>query len=63
MRDLRKAVGSAVGVFLVAGIAGCAHGDGGHPVSARVSGKVEMVGGRYGPELHLRYQITPPAGT
>ncbi|GAB2830758.1 hypothetical protein GCM10027176_38900 [Actinoallomurus bryophytorum] len=36
---------------MVAGIAGCAHGDGGHPVSARISGKVEQSGGRY-PGIH-----------
>jgi hypothetical protein len=47
MRDLRK----VVGVFLVAATAGCAHGDGGHRISARISGKVEMAGGRY-PGIH-----------
>jgi hypothetical protein len=36
------------GAVLVAGIAGCSHGD---PVSARISGKVEMSGGRY-PGIH-----------
>lgn len=43
--------GCSVLALLVAGIAGCAHGDGGHSVSARVSGKVEMAGGRY-PGVH-----------
>ena len=51
MGDLRKIVGGAVVVFLVAGIAGCGHGDRGHPVSARISGKVEQSGGRY-PGIH-----------
>ena len=43
--------GCTVLALLVAGTAGCAHGDGGHPVSARVSGKVEQSGGRY-PGIH-----------
>jgi hypothetical protein len=36
--------GCAVLAFLVAGTVGCGHGDGGHPVSARISGEVEMAG-------------------
>jgi hypothetical protein len=36
--------GCAVLAFLVAGTVGCGHGDGRHPVSARISGKVEMAG-------------------
>jgi hypothetical protein len=42
--DLGKVCASAA---LVAGIAGCTHGGGARPVSAKVSGKVEMVGGPY----------------
>ena len=43
--------GCAVLAFLVAGTVGCGHGDGGHPVSARISGEVEMAGGPY-PGVH-----------